>query len=61
MYGSTISAFSQQNKNTAMNNGKQDLEYASVNVRDYTILRFSAFNMPPDERLIKFTIFWEQY
>ena len=60
MYGSTISAFSQQNKNTAMNNGKQDLEYASVNVRDYTILRFSAFNMPPDERWIKFTIFWEQ-
>ena len=44
-----------------MNKGKQDLEYASVNVRDYTSLRFSAFNMPPDERLIKFTIFWEQY
>ena len=33
-----------------MNNGKQDLEYATVNVKDYTILRFSAFNMPPDER-----------
>ena len=44
-----------------MNNGKQDLEYASVNVRDCSILRFSAFNMPPDERWIKFTIFWDQY
>ena len=44
-----------------MNNGKQDLEYAAVNVRDCAVLRFSAFNVPPDERWIKFLIFWEQY
>ena len=47
-------------------NCKQDLEVASieyyvfVNVRDCTILRCCTFNMPPDERKIKFTIFWEQ-
>ena len=47
--------FFEQNKNTAMNNCKQDFEVAlieykvSVNVRDCTILRCCAFNMPPDE------------